>query len=102
MIEDQILITYKNNINSLTTEQKIKLLREQIDLAPKFESSCGKTIVYMQWAINRVLYSLKTKYIPSIQYEEKSNGKKRYGIPLLELEKLYLELKHKHNTTTQR
>ena len=94
-VENQVLSTYKNNINSLTTKQKIKLLREQIDLAPKFESSCGKTIVYRQWSINRVLYSLKIKYIPSIQYVEINSDKTRYGVPLLQLERLYLELKNK-------
>ena len=58
--EKQVLTKYPNTIESLTTKQKIKLLREQIDAMPTFESDCGKIIAYRQWAVNSVLYSLKS------------------------------------------
>ena len=54
--EKQVLLKYPNSIESLTTKQKIKLLREQIDMMPTFESDCGKIIAYRQWAVNNVLY----------------------------------------------
>lgn len=66
--ENAVLNTYENNISKLTKKQKIKLLREQIDLMPRFESACGKLIVYRQWAVNEVLYELNIPRPSSKKY----------------------------------
>jgi hypothetical protein len=57
--ENEVLNTFENSINNLTKEQRIMLLKEQIEVCPTFESDCGRTILYRQWAVNNVLYALK-------------------------------------------
>lgn len=92
-VEDKILSTYDNGINSLTTKQKIKLLREQIDIMPRFESSRGQIIVYRQWEVNEVLNSLNAGYMSSEKYERLNGEGSNYGVELWKLEKLYQQLK---------
>lgn len=92
-VENQILNTYENNINSLTTKQKIKLLREQIDIMPRFESNCEQTIVYRQWEVNQVLNSLNAGYLSSKKYERLNGEGSTYGVELCKLEEIYQQLK---------
>lgn len=94
-VENQILNTYEDNINSLITKQKIKLLREQIDIMPRFESTCKQTIVYRQWGVNQVLNSLNAGYISSKYYERLDGRGSSYGIELWKLEEIYQQLKNK-------
>lgn len=94
-VENQILNTYDNNINSLNTKQKIKLLREQIDIMPRFESSCKQIIVYRQWEVNEVLRSLNAGYMSSKRYERLDGEGSTHGVELCKLEEIYQQLKNK-------
>jgi hypothetical protein len=91
-IENQILNTYDNSINSLTTKQKIKLLKEQIDLMPRFESDCGKIIVYRQWAVNQVLYTLQIPLPSSKKYNRLYEAGSSYGVDISVYQNILNEL----------
>ena len=92
--EKQVLLKYPNSIESLTTKQKIKLLREQIDMMPTFESDCGKTIAYRYWAVNSVLYTLNIPTLSSKKYNEFSEDGPSYGIELNKFNELYQQIKN--------
>ena len=89
---DEVLNTFDNNINTLTKKQKIKLLREQVDLMPRFESDCGKMIGYRQWAVNEVLYSLNIKVPSSKKYNRLYEAGTSYGVDLSEYQNIIDEL----------
>ena len=80
--ENEVLKTFDNSINTLTKKQKIKLLQEQVDLMPRFESDCGKIIGYRQWAVNEVLYSLNIKAPSSEKYNRLYEAGTTWGIDL--------------------
>ena len=92
--ENEVLNTFENSINKLTEKQKIKLLKEQLDLLPRFESDCGKTIVYRQWPVNEVLYSLNMKAPSSKKYNRlyKAHTGASYGVDLSEYQNILNEL----------
>jgi len=92
--EKQVLLKYPNSIESLTTKQKIKLLREQIDAMPTFESDCGKTIANRQWSVNNVLYSLGYDYIQSKKYGVLYEAGSSWGIELNKYNELYQQIKN--------
>jgi hypothetical protein len=79
---DEVLNTFDNSINNLTKKQKIKLLKEQIEACHTFESNCGKTICYRQWAVNEVLYSLNIKAPSSKKYNRLFESGPSYGVDL--------------------
>lgn len=93
--EDQVLNTFENNINKLTKKQKIKLLREQIDLMPRFESDCGKMIGYRQWAVNEVLYTLNIPNPSSKKYDRLYEAGSSYGVELNTYQNILNELSNK-------
>ena len=96
--EKQVLLKYPGSIESLTTKQKIKLFREQIDAMPTFESDCGKTIAYHQWAVNNVLYTLNIprpsskKYINTCSFGIAGS---RYGVEISVYQNILNELLNK-------
>ena len=92
--EKQVLLKYPNSIESLTTNQKIKLLREQIDAMPTFESDCGKIIAYRQWSVNSVLYSLGYESMRPKKYDRLYEAGNSYGIDLSECNKIYQQIKN--------
>jgi hypothetical protein len=92
--EKQVLLKYPNSISSLTTEQKIKLLKEQIDAMPTFESACGKTIAKPQWGVNNVLYSLGYRHIPAKKYDVIYETGSGYGVELSKCIELYNQIKN--------
>jgi hypothetical protein len=94
-VENQILNTYDNSINKLTKKQKIKLLKEQIDLMPRFESDCGKTIIYRQWAVNEVLYTLNIQSPSSKKYNKLYEDGSSYGVELSVYQNILNELLNK-------
>jgi len=94
--EKQVLLKYPNSIESLTTKQKIKLLREQIDAMPTFESDCGKTIAHRQWAVNNVLYSLGYHYISVKKYDRIYEAGSSYGVELNKYIELYNKIKNEN------
>lgn len=96
--EKQVLLKYPNSIESLTTKQKIKLLREQIDAMPTFESDCGKTICYRQWAVNSVLYTLGIPTPSSKKYDRLYEAGNSYGVELSEYNKIYQQIKKENKT----
>jgi len=95
--EKQVLLKYPNSIESLTTNQKIKLLKEQIDKMPTFESDCGKTICYRQWAVNNVLHSLGYRYISVKKYDRIYEAGSSYGVELSKYIELYNQIKRELN-----
>jgi hypothetical protein len=97
-VEKQVLLKYPKSIESLTTKQKIKLLREQIDMMPTFESDCGKTIAYRQWAVNSVLYSLGYDYVKSKRYNRLYEDRSSYGIELNKANEVYNQIKKENKT----
>ena len=94
-VENQVLNTYDNSMNSLTTNQKIKLLKEQIDLMPRFESDCGKIICYRQWLVNEVLYTLNIPQPSSKKYDRTSETGSSYGVEISEYQNILNELLNK-------
>jgi len=92
---DEVLNTFDNSINNLTKKQKKKLLREQIDLMPRFESDCGKMISYRQWAVNEVLYSLNIKAPGSKKYDRLFGSGVSYGVDLSVYQNILSELSNK-------
>jgi len=98
--ENEILNTYDNSINSLTTKQKIKLLKEQIEACPKFESDCGKTIMYRQWSVNEVLYTLNIPQPKAKKYNRLYEGGPSYGVEISVYQNILNELLSKLNTIT--
>lgn len=96
--EKQVLTKYPNTIESLTTKQKIKLLKEQIDAMPTFESDCGKTIGYRQWAVNNVLYSLGYDCIKSKKYDRLYEAGNSYGVELSKYNEIYQQIKKENKT----
>jgi hypothetical protein len=90
--ENEVLNTFENNINKLTKKQKIKLLREQIDLMPRFESDCGKLIVYRQWAVNEVLYTLNIPRPSSKKYNRLYEAGSSYGVDISVYQNILNEL----------
>lgn len=97
-VENQILNTYDNSINKLTKKQKIKLLKEQIDLMPRFESDCGKIIVYRQLDVNSVLYSLGYDSIKTKKYNRLYDTGNSYGVDLNKYNELYQQIKEENKT----
>lgn len=93
--ENAVLNTYENNISKLTKKQKIKLLREQIDLMPRFESDCGKIIGYRQWAVNEVLYALNITRPSSKKYDRLYEAGSSYGVELNTYQNILNELSNK-------
>lgn len=93
--ENEILKTYENNINSLTTKQKIKLLKEQIEACPTFESDCGKTIIYRQWPVNEVLYTLNIQSPSSKKYNKLYEDGSSHGVELSVYQNILNELLNK-------
>ena len=93
--ENEVLNTFENSINKLTKKQKIKLLREQIDLMPRFESDCGKLIVYRQWAVNEVLYTLNIPRPSSKKYNRLYEAGTSYGIDISVYQNILNELLNK-------
>lgn len=89
---DEVLNTFDNSINNLTKKQQIKLLREQIDLMPRFESDCGKMIGYRQWAVNEVLYTLNIPRPSSKKYNRLYEAGNSYGVDLSEYQNILNEL----------
>jgi hypothetical protein len=89
---NEVLNTFENNINELTNKQKIKLLREQVDLMPRFESDCGKIIGYRQWAVNEVLYTLNIPRPSSKKYNRLYEAGNSYGVDLSEYQNIINEL----------
>lgn len=81
-VENEVLDTFDNSINNLTKKQKIKLLKEQIEACPTFESDCGKTIMYRQWAVNEVLYTLDIPRPSSKKYDRLYEAGTSYGVDL--------------------
>ena len=81
-MENKVLNTFDNSITNLTKKQQIKLFKEQLYLLPTFESTCGKTIVYRQWAINEVLYMLNIKAPKSKKYERLLGTGTNWGVDL--------------------
>ena len=96
--ENQVLLKYPNSIESLTTKQKIKLLREQIDMMPTFESDCGKTIAYRQWAVNSVLYTLQMPRPSSKKYNRLYDTGNSYGVELSWFNEIYQQIKKENKT----
>jgi hypothetical protein len=96
--EKQVLLKYPDSIESLTTKQKIKLLREQIDMMPTFESDCGKTIAYHYWAVNSVLYTLQIPQVSSKKYNRLDNTGSSYGVELNKFNELYQQIKKENKT----
>ena len=95
--ENQVLLKYPNSIECLTTKQKIKLLREQIDVMPTFESDCGKTICCRQWTVNNVLHSLGYRYISVKKYNRIYEAGSSYGVELSKYIELYNQIKRELN-----
>ena len=93
--EKQVLLKYPNSIESLTTKQKIKLLREQIDAMPTFESDCGRIIAYRQWAVNSVLYTLDVPRPSSKKYDRLYEAGNSYGVDLSVYQNILSELSNK-------
>ena len=91
--EKQVLLKYPNSIESLTTKQKIKLLREQIDAMPTFESDCGKIIANRQWSVNNVLYSLGYAPMQSKKYGVLYEAGSSWGIELSKCNEIYQQIK---------
>ena len=94
-VENEVLDTFDNSINTLTKKQKIKLLKEQIDLMPRFESDCGKIIGYRQWAVNEVLYTLDIPRPRSKKYNRLYEAGNSYGVALSEYQNILNELSDK-------
>lgn len=94
-VENEVLDTFDNSINNLTKKQKIKLLREQIDLMPRFESDCGKIIGYRQWAVNEVLYTLDIPNPSSKKYDRLYEAGSSYGVDLSVYQNILNELSNK-------
>ena len=92
--EKQVLLKYPNSIESLTTRQKIKLFKEQIEAMPTFESACGKIITKHQWAVNNVLYSLGYHYISAKKYDIIYETGSGYGVELSKYIELYNQIKN--------
>ena len=95
--ENEVLNTFENSINKLTKKQKIKLLKEQIEVCPTFESGCGKTIVYRQWAINNVLYALNIPQTSSKKYDKLHEAGSGYGVEVSVYQNILNEL-YKYET----
>ncbi len=93
--EEEVLNTFENNINELTKKQKIKLLREQIDLMPKFESECGKLIGYHQWSVNEVLYTLDITRPSTKKYNRLDEAGSSYGVEMSVYQNILNELLNK-------
>lgn len=93
--EKQVLLKYPNSIESLTTKQKIKLLIEQIDAMPTFESDCGKTIAYRQWAVSRVLYTLNISRPSRKKYNKLYGAGSGYGVDISVYQNILNELLNK-------
>jgi len=93
--ENEILNTYDNSINSLTTKQKIKLLKEQIEACPTFESDYRETIVYRQWAVNEVLYALQIPRPSSKKYNKLYEDGSSYGVEISVYQNILNELLNK-------
>ena len=89
---DEVLSTYENNIIGLTKKQKIKLLKEQVDLMPRFESDCGKMIGYRQWAVNEVLYTLNIPRPSSKKYNRLYEVGTTWGVDLNEYQNIIDDL----------
>lgn len=92
---NEVLNTFDNSINNLTKKQQIKLLREQIDLMPRFESDCGKMIGYRQWAVNEVLYTLNIPKPSSKKYNRLYEAGISYGVDLSVYQNILSELSNK-------
>ena len=93
--ENEVLNTFENSINNLTKKQKTKLLKEQIEASPTFESCCGKTIVYHQWTINQVLYALNIPTPDSKKYDRLDETFKGYGVEISVYQNILNELLNK-------
>jgi len=93
--ENEVLNTFENSINKLTKKQKIKLLREQIDLMPRFESDCGKIIVYRQWAVNSVLCTLQVPQPSGKKYNRLHGTGNSYGVEISVYQNILNELLNK-------
>lgn len=94
-VENEVLDTFDNSINNLTEKQKIKLLKEQVEACPTFESDCGKTIMYRQWAVNEVLYTLNIPTPSSKKYDRLYEGSATYGVDLNIYQDILNELSNK-------
>jgi hypothetical protein len=90
--ENEVLNTFENTINKLTKKQKIKLLKEQIEVCPTFESVCGKTILYRQWAVNNVLYALNILQPSSKKYDKLHEAVSGYGVEVSVYQNILNEL----------
>ena len=94
-VDNEILNTFENSINKLTKKQKIKLLKEQIEVCPTFESAPyfdRKTILYRQWAVNNVLYTLNIPQPSSKKYDKLYEAGSGYGVEISVYQNILNEL----------
>ena len=92
-IDKEVLETYPNSIEILNKEQKMVLLKEKIDEAPRFTSVDNQDIAFRIWDINEVLSSLGAEKFRTQAYECRDSGNKKYGICLEHLKETYLQIK---------
>lgn len=90
--ESTVLSSYDNPLSELTKRQKIKLLREQMDKMPKFESDNGETIAYRQWATNEVLSSLNIEMPRAKLYNRLYEAGSTWGVDIRVYEEKLNEL----------